>query len=138
MVDKASFPPSLQVEDGTRHVFVADFGLGKFLGETRSLCTATKLAGTPGFQAPEKLRGETLTTGVDVYAFGGVLTEPFGARPLYPKMDAHAIMYQVVIEKIMPKYDDLPDPVQTIVRKCLCPAEERANMVHILRMLFDL
>ena len=37
-----SLPPGPQVEDGTQH------GLGKFLGETSSLGTATKLAGTSG------------------------------------------------------------------------------------------
>ena len=57
----------------------------------------------------------------------GVLTELFGARPLYPNVDAHAIIYQVVIEKIMPKYDDL-----------LIQEEPHTNMVYILRMLFDL
>ena len=43
------------VEDGSNHVFVVDFGLGKVLGESCALGTATKVAGTPGFQAPEKL-----------------------------------------------------------------------------------
>ena len=43
--------------------------------KTHALGTATKIAGTPGFQAPEKLREEALTTAVDVYSLGGVLTQ---------------------------------------------------------------
>ena len=38
---------------------------------TRVYGTATKFAGTPGFQAPEKLQGESVTTGVDIYSVGG-------------------------------------------------------------------
>ena len=108
---------SVQVEDGSLHVFVADFGLGKVLRESRSLGTATKVAGTPGFQAPEKLCGEKLTTSVDVYSFGGVLTELFGGRPLYTSMDAHTIMCRVVVQKIMPEYSHLPESIQKIVSR---------------------
>ena len=129
---------SVQVEDGSLHVFVADFGLGKVLRESRSLGTATKVAGTPGFQAPEKLCGEKLTTSVDVYSFGGVLTELFGGRPLYTSMDAHTIMCRVVVQKIMPEYSHLPESIQKIVSRCLCPAEERAASLEILDMLLDL
>ena len=58
-------------------MYVADFGLDKLLKETRALGTATKIAGTSGFQAPEKLRGEFITTAVDVYSLGGILLELF-------------------------------------------------------------
>ena len=126
------------MEDGSLHVYVADFGLGKVLGETRALGTTTKVAGTPGFQAPEKLRGEKLSTAVDVYAFGGVFTELFGGKPLYEKMDAHAIMYRVAVQNVMPDYSHLQDSLQRIVRCCLCPLQERSSSVEVLRMLFDL
>jgi serine/threonine protein kinase len=69
-----------QVEDDTGHVFLADFGLGRLLTKTRVFGTATKIAGTPGFQAPEKLRGEKITTLVDIYAVGGILVEPFNKK----------------------------------------------------------
>ena len=111
----------MQVEDGTFHVYVSDFGLGKVLGESRALGTATKVAGTPGFQAPEKLRGESLSTSADVYSLGGVLTELFGGQPLYSKMDAHTIIYQVAVQHIMPPFDHLDTPIKDIVSRCLCP-----------------
>jgi serine/threonine protein kinase len=62
-------PENVLVEDDTGHVFLADFGLGRLLTKTRVFGTATKIAGTPGFQAPEKLRGEKITTLVDIYAW---------------------------------------------------------------------
>ena len=128
----------LQVEDGSLHVFVADFGLGRVLGETRTLGTATKVAGTPGFQAPEKLTGDEISTGVDVYALGGVLTELFGGQPLYPKMDAHTIMCRVAVQHIMPEYGHLDEPIKHIVSQCLCLKEKRTTSVRVLQMLLDL
>ena len=38
-------------------------------------------AGTPGFQAPEQLKAETVDQLCDVYAFGVVLIELFGGKP---------------------------------------------------------
>lgn len=75
-----------QVEDNTNHVYLAHFGL---LSETQDFGTATKIAGTPGFQAQEKLQGERITTAVDVYAVGGILVELFSGLPLYKNMDTH-------------------------------------------------
>ena len=117
---------------------MADFGLGKVLGESRALGTATKVAGTPGFQAPEKLRGDPITTSVDIYALGGVRTELFGGRPLYPKMDAHTIMCRVVVQHIMPDYDHLDKPIRDIVSQCLCIEKQRTTSIHLLRMLLEL
>ena len=114
---------------------MADFGLGKVLGESRALGTATKIAGTPGFQAPEKLRGDPITTSVDVYALGGVLTELFGGRPLYRKMDAHTIMCRVVVQNIMPDSSHLEAPIRHIVSQCLCIDKERTTAIHVLQML---
>ena len=61
-------------------MFLADFGLGKVMN-TRAFGTATMKAGTPGFQSPEQLKGESLGTSADTYALG-VLTELFGEKPL--------------------------------------------------------
>ena len=73
-----------QVEDNTLHTFLADFGLGRLLNHTRIYGTATIFAGTPGFQAPEKLRGESVTTGVDIY---GILLELFTG--VYTSLQGH-------------------------------------------------
>ena len=42
--------------------------------------TATKLAGTPGFQSPEQLKGENMSISSDIYALGAVITELFGGK----------------------------------------------------------
>ena len=42
------------------HVYLADFGLAKVLTESGNTTSATLMGGTPGFQAPEQLKGGQL------------------------------------------------------------------------------
>ena len=126
------------MEDQTLHVYIADFGLGRLLKETRRFGTATKIAGTPGFQAPEKLRGEAMTTAVDVYSLGGILMELFSGLPLYESMDAHTIMFQVAVRNIFPDASKIPHPVQRVVSQCLCPLKDRISSVQLLQLLLNI
>ena len=126
------------MEDHTLHVFIADFGLGKVMTATRVFGTATKLAGTPGFQSPEQLKGENVTVSTDIYALGAILTELFGGKPLWENVSRYAIMCQVSVKGKMPKIDHLPSSVQTIVKRYLCPVENRATAAAILFSLCEL
>jgi len=51
-------------------VKIVDFGLGKVIGETNVMFTA---CGTPGYVAPEILRGESYTTKVDIWSLGVIM-----------------------------------------------------------------
>ena len=119
----------------TMYNYLADFGLGRLLSKTRSLGTATKMAGTPGFQAPEKLRGEEIMTGVDVYALGCIL---FTGMPLYNNMEPHTIMFQVAVKNIFPDFSKLSCPMDRIVGQCLCPAANRISSLKVLKLLLDI
>ena len=118
------------------HVFVADFGLGKVMTTTRVFGTATKLAGTPGFQSPEQLMGEAMTISTDVYALGAILTELFGGKPIWENISQ--LCAKVSVKGIMPKTDHLPPSIQNIVKKCLCLAERRATAASVLLSLCEL
>ena len=85
------------MEDGTYHAFVADFGLARAISATRAIGTHNMLSGTPRFQAPEQLKQENIGVLCDVYAFGGVLVELFGGRPLWPMLSHFQIMYNVTV-----------------------------------------
>ena len=63
------------------HVYLADFGLAKVVTESGTTTSSTLIGGTPGFQAPEQLKGGKLTPKCDIYALGGVITELFGGEP---------------------------------------------------------
>ena len=105
---------------------------------TRVFGNTTMQAGTPGFQSPEQLWGEYLTTSRDVYALGAVMTDVFGQKPISEKLSAHNILYNVAHLEKMLKCDHLPPDMERIVNTCLCPASTRATSATILGMLCEL
>lgn len=56
--------------DPDSSIKIVDFGLGKVIGEANVMFTA---CGTPGYVAPEILRGESYTTKVDIWSLGVIL-----------------------------------------------------------------
>ena len=61
-------------------VLLGDFGLFQVISETNAIGTRTMLAGSPGFQSPEQLTGESIGIPSDVYAFGAVALVVFGEK----------------------------------------------------------
>ncbi|MCG7528975.1 serine/threonine protein kinase, partial [Streptomyces sp. OfavH-34-F] len=78
---------------------VIDFGIARAVGTTvESLLTSTgMMIGSPGFMAPEQVRGESAVPKSDVFTLGCVLTYaatgtlPFG----HGASNQHAIMYKI-------------------------------------------
>ncbi|MGG2462086.1 serine/threonine-protein kinase [Streptomyces sp. RGM 3693] len=104
--------------DGPR---VIDFGIARALeGVTTSAVTHTGSAvGSPGFMAPEQVRGEPLTPACDVFCLGSVLVyaatgrQPFGSATTLP----HAMMYRIAEEE--PDLTGLPQGLYDLVTACL-------------------
>lgn len=65
-----SLSSMVQVDSLTMHATLTDFGLAKAMS---AVGTRTMLAGSPGYQAPEQLRAESLGPHCDIYAFGCVM-----------------------------------------------------------------
>ena len=79
-------------------VYVLDWGVARVLGERadgagapgdistlEGHTQAGALLGTPGYMAPEQVRGEEVGTPADVYALGCVLFELLAGEPLHPR-----------------------------------------------------
>jgi serine/threonine protein kinase len=70
---------------------LADFGLAK--SQAGGVRTATGLVlGTPGYMAPEVLRGKPPSPAADVYALGGTLYYLLTARPLFGQEDLRDLL----------------------------------------------
>ncbi|MEU2557158.1 protein kinase, partial [Streptomyces sp. NPDC013313] len=104
--------------DGPR---VIDFGIARAL-ETLAgdgLTRTGSLVGSPGFMAPEQVRGDRVTPACDVFCLGSVLAYaatgvmPFGGAG----SGAHALMFRIAQEE--PDLERVPEGIADLVRDCL-------------------
>lgn len=104
--------------DGPR---VIDFGIARALETVTDggLTRTGALVGSPGFMAPEQVRGERVTAACDVFCLGSVLAYaatgrlPFGAADT----GAHALIFRIAQEE--PDLSGLPEGLAELVRCCL-------------------
>ncbi|CAL9525411.1 serine/threonine-protein kinase [Streptomyces sp. enrichment culture] len=104
--------------DGPR---VIDFGIARALESVTDggLTRTGALVGSPGFMAPEQVRGDRVTPACDVFCLGSVLAYaatgklPFGAA----NSGAHALMYRIAQEA--PDLEGVPEGIADLVRDCL-------------------
>lgn len=104
--------------DGPR---VIDFGIARALETSTDagLTRAGALIGSPGFMAPEQVRGDRTTPACDVFCLGSVLVFaatgqlPFGST----RSGAHAVMFRIAQEE--PDLTGVPESLADLVRACL-------------------
>lgn len=107
--------------DQTWHVTVLDFGLAKRLGASSST-SPNLVMGTPGFMAPEQIRGQSITPRTDLYAMGVVawllLTgdEPYVADSFVDLMMKHLEEPLPPLSKLSP---DTPPGLVALIEKLL-------------------
>ncbi|XQE87817.1 serine/threonine-protein kinase [Streptomyces microflavus] len=105
--------------DGPR---VIDFGIARALESLADgdLTRTGAMIGSPGFMAPEQVRGERVTTACDVFCLGSVLAYaasgrlPFGAAE---SGGVHALMFRITQED--PDLTGVPAELAGVVRDCL-------------------
>ncbi|MGI5196136.1 serine/threonine-protein kinase [Streptomyces sp. CA-288835] len=104
--------------DGPR---VIDFGIARALETVTDggLTRTGALVGSPGFMAPEQVRGDRITPACDVFCLGSVLAYaatgelPFGTS----NSGVHALMFRIAQEE--PDLEPLPEGLADLVRLCL-------------------
>ena len=78
------------------HAMVADFGIARALcvacGDGDQITIAGVPIGTPGYMAPEQIRGEEVDPRADVYSLGCVLYEMLSGQPPFPGPTVEAIL----------------------------------------------
>ncbi|MGV0101539.1 serine/threonine-protein kinase, partial [Streptomyces californicus] len=109
----------LMTIDGPR---VIDFGIARALESVHDgeLTRTGVLVGSPGFMAPEQVRGERVTTACDVFCLGAVLAYAASGRLPFGTAEsggAHALMFRIAHED--PDLTGVSDELADVVRDCL-------------------
>lgn len=112
--------------DGPR---VIDFGIARALedggaADTSILSSHTRtgeLIGSPGFMAPEQLRGEAVTTACDVFCLGSLLAYAAGGTLPFGDTDSEggAAALLLRIAESEPDLSRVPASLRDLVRSCL-------------------
>lgn len=102
---------------------IIDFGIAWSRGASTLTHVGTAV-GSPGFLAPEQVRGAAVTPATDVFAFGATLAFALtGDTPFGSGASSEVMLYRVVHEE--PELSLVPAPLAPLVRACLAkePAE---------------
>ncbi|HWH11165.1 MAG TPA: serine/threonine-protein kinase [Solirubrobacteraceae bacterium] len=78
------------------HVYVSDFGVAKSSTPAAALTEASEWVGTPGYAAPEQVRGGEVDARADVYALGCVLLAALTRRSPQPRPGLPAAVEAIV------------------------------------------
>ncbi|MFI2783722.1 serine/threonine-protein kinase [Streptomyces sp. ALB3] len=108
----------LMTIDGPR---VIDFGIARALDTVADggLTRTGAMIGSPGFMAPEQVRGERVTTACDVFCLGSVLAYAATGRMPFGAADSgiHALMFRIAQED--PDLTGVPVDLVELIRDCL-------------------
>ena len=104
--------PSNVLLDEQGHVYLADFGLSRYLGDAALPLGPAKSLGTADYVAPEQIRGEEVDGRADVYALGCMLYECLAGEPPFRRGTDAATLYAQLeeapptlpgLEEVLPK-----------------------------------
>ncbi len=142
----------LMVKEGEEWIpKIADFGISKQLqvrdANVKNQKVSSELVGKMEYMAPEQFDPKTfginghITTNVDLWSFGVILNEiftetsPFGDRST--NQSAMQIMRNVVNNPLPSQIKEIPEPYQTMIRKCLVKyAKKRVqSSLELIEML---
>ena len=125
--------PANVMIDGRGRARVTDFGLALAAG------SATDMAGTPAYMAPEQLAGERASVKSDIYALGLVLYEIFTGRRAFEGTSNNDLLARERGEFTRPTVvtRDVPAVIERIIVLCLdANPEARPDSVEeIVRVL---
>jgi streptogramin lyase len=120
--------PSNVLLDGSEHVYLADFGLTRSLGNPIAESGEERSIGTPAYLAPEQLEGLAVDGSADVYSLGCLLYECLTGERVFPR-DSRLAEAWAHLEEEPPRASrtrrGLPEPVDQVISRALAkePAE---------------
>jgi serine/threonine protein kinase len=131
-------------------VLVCDWGLGKLIGGTdeidddellnpdllSGMTVYGKIKGTPGYMAPEQIRGEDRDKRTDIYALGALLYAVLTCRPPLDG-DTDAMLVAAVSGDIVPPTErgsGVPESLSAVVMKAMAlePSDRYASVSDLI------
>jgi serine/threonine-protein kinase len=124
--------------EGGWKVTLIDFGFARELKNTR-LTAPNVLIGTPGYMAPEQLKGDEATPASDVYALGVVAFEALAGRPPFEgssQLDVMQAHLDAPVPSVKSVRKDVPAALDALVTRMLAKAPEaRPTAAQALEVL---
>ncbi|MFJ8992721.1 serine/threonine-protein kinase [Streptomyces sp. NPDC102279] len=108
---------------------IIDFGIAWATGASTLTHVGTAV-GSPGFLAPEQVRGAAVTPATDVFALGATLAYAATQDSPFGQGSSEVMLYRVVHEE--PHLQGVPDALAPLVRACLAKdPEERPSTLQL-------
>lgn len=108
---------------------IIDFGIAWATGASTLTHVGTAV-GSPGFLAPEQVRGAAVTPATDVFALGATLAYSATADSPFGQGSSEVMLYRVVHEE--PQLDSVHAALAPLVRACLVKnPEERPSTLQL-------
>lgn len=116
---------------------IIDFGIAWSRGASTLTHVGTAV-GSPGFLAPEQVRGAAVTPATDVFAFGATLAYALtGDTPFGSGASSEVMLYRVVHEE--PDLSEVPPVLAPLLRACLAKEPlDRPGAAHLHERLSEL
>ncbi|GGW90252.1 hypothetical protein GCM10010353_01680 [Streptomyces chryseus] len=115
---------------------IIDFGIAWATGASTLTHVGTAV-GSPGFLAPEQVRGAAVTPATDVFALGATLAYAATADSPFGQGSSEVMLYRVVHEE--PQLYGVPDALAPLVRACLAKdPEERPSTLQLSMRLKEI
>ncbi|MEV6149540.1 serine/threonine-protein kinase [Nonomuraea sp. NPDC052129] len=94
---------------------VIDFGIARALDRETGFTMSGELLGSPGWWAPEQVRGETVTPAVDIFAWGCLIAYAGNGRHPFGRGDPITLATRVL--NAPPDLGALPAPLDELIRR---------------------
>ncbi|MEU3618604.1 protein kinase [Streptomyces sp. NPDC006872] len=108
---------------------IIDFGIAWATGASTLTHVGTAV-GSPGFLAPEQVRGALVTPATDVFSLGATLAYASTSDSPFGHGSSEVMLYRVVHEE--PQLHGVPDALAPLVRACLAKdPEERPSTLDL-------
>lgn len=115
---------------------IIDFGIAWATGASTLTHVGTAV-GSPGFLAPEQVRGAAVTPATDVFALGATLAYAATADSPFGHGSSEVMLYRVVHEE--PHLLGVPDALAPLVRACLAKdPEDRPSTLQLSMRLKEI